>query len=104
MSFKNPDASKIPFETIEELANKKNISIRSGCFCNPGLDETNNCLTTDEIAKYFTTHSTGDYRDMIHFLNKMRGATRLSVGIASIKKDLDAFVDFVGRLKDKTLN
>ena len=42
MCFKNPDGSKISFEKIEALANERGISIRSGCFCNPGLDETNN--------------------------------------------------------------
>jgi selenocysteine lyase/cysteine desulfurase len=84
------------------MANAKNISIRSGCFCNPGLDETNNCLTTDEIAKYFSSRESGDYQDMIHFLNKMRGATRVSVGWASTQKDLDAFLEFVGSLRDRS--
>ncbi len=104
MSFLNPNGSNIPFEKIEELTNKKRISIRSGCFCNPGLDETNNCLTTDEITSYFTTRKTGDYMDMIDYLQKLRGATRVSVGIATNKNDLDAFILFVKNLKDKTIN
>jgi molybdenum cofactor sulfurtransferase len=104
MCFKNPDGTKIGFEKVEELANQQKISIRSGCFCNPGLDETNNCLTTDEIANYFTSRETGNYWDMIHELNKMRGATRVSVGIASTKDDLDKFISFVESLKDKNIN
>ena len=104
LCFKNPDGSKIGFEKVETLANQKRISILSGCFCNPGLDETNNCITTDEIAKYFTTRTSGNYWDMISFLQKMRGATRVSVGIATNQKDLDTFISFVKDFKDKTID
>lgn len=103
LCFKNPDGTKIGFEKIEALANEKGISIRSGCFCNPGLDETNNCLSTDEIAKYFTNRESGNYWDMINFLKKMRGATRISVGIATNRNDLDTFISFVKDFKDKTI-
>lgn len=103
MCFKNPDGSKIGFEKIELLANEKNISLRSGCFCNPGLDETNNCLTSDEIANYFTSRESGNYWDMIGYLNKMRGATRISVGLATNQRDLDTFIAFVTDLKDRDI-
>ncbi len=103
MCFKNPDGSKIRFERIEELANNQNISLRSGCFCNPGLDETNNCVTSEELSNYFETRSTGTYHEMITFLNKMRGATRISVGLATTRKDLDCFISFVEGLRDKTI-
>lgn len=103
VSFKNPDGSKIGFEKIDALANEKRISIRSGCFCNPGLDEINSCITTDELSQYFTSRASGNYTDMVDFLRKMRGATRISVGIATHKKDLDAFISFVKELQDKTI-
>ncbi|MEY3051442.1 MAG: Molybdenum cofactor sulfurtransferase [Bacteroidota bacterium] len=102
MAFRNPDGTKIRFERIESLANERKISIRSGCFCNPGLDETNNCLTAAELTQYFSSRSAGNYWDMIRFINKMRGATRVSVGIATTRGDLDAFLDFVGSLRNKT--
>lgn len=103
LCFINPDGSKIGFETIEALANKQHISLRSGCFCNPGLDETNNCITTEELTHYFDNRTSGDYKDMINFIHKMRGATRISVGIATNKKDLDRFLLFVKTLKDKSI-
>lgn len=104
LCLKNPDGSKIGFEKVEELANQQNISLRSGCFCNPGLDETNNCLTTEELTKYFESRATGTYDDMIKSLNKMRGATRISVGIATNKNDIDRFLGFVRGLKDEYVN
>jgi selenocysteine lyase/cysteine desulfurase len=90
-----------PFEQIENLTNNQGISIRSGCFCNPGIDEINNCITTEEISKYFLTRDNGNYHDMITYLGKMRGATRVSVGMATTKADLDTFIQLVGQLKDQ---
>lgn len=95
MSFFGEDGSKISFEEVEEAANQRGISIRSGCFCNPGIDEVNNCLTTEELSTYYVTHEHGNYQDMVKYLGKMRGATRVSVGMATVKKDLDAFIAFV---------
>jgi len=103
MCFINPDGTKIGFENIEALANKRNISLRSGCFCNPGLDEVNNCITSAELNDYFENRKTGNYQDMIGYLNKMRGATRISVGLATTRKDINSFLDFVRSLKDKTI-
>lgn len=104
MTFLNPDNKSIPFEAIEKRANAKMISIRSGCFCNPGIDEINNCLTTDELSGYFSSRDNGNYNEMIVFLNKMRGATRVSVGIATTQEDIDAYVEFVKGLKNKTIS
>lgn len=101
LGFYDEKGGRYPFEKIEELANQKNISIRSGCFCNPGIDETNNCLTDHELSKYYSSHSKGNYKDMMYYLGKMRGATRISVGIATVKKDLDLFIDFAKGLLNK---
>ena len=103
VNFFDKNGSLYPFEQIEQKANAKLISIRSGCFCNPGIDEINNCLTTEELSNYFTSRDNGDYHDMISFLNKMRGATRISVGIATGRKDIETFISFVRDLKDKAI-
>jgi molybdenum cofactor sulfurtransferase len=101
LNFFDPDGEKHGFEEVENLANQEKISIRSGCFCNPGIDEINNCLSTSEIANYFTSRDHGNYQDMIRFLGKMRGATRISVGLASSEKDLDHFIRFARTLLNK---
>ena len=101
LNFFDPSGEKHGFEEIESITNRQNISIRSGCFCNPGIDEINNCITTDEIAKYFTSREHGNYHDMIRYLGKMRGATRVSVGFASSEKDIERFVAFASALLNK---
>lgn len=98
LGFYNKNGERYEFEQIEEMANGYNISLRSGCFCNPGIDETNNCLTDNELATYYSSHDNGDYKDMIKFLGKMRGATRISVGIATTKGDIDQLMKFMVEL------
>ncbi|HMT77779.1 MAG TPA: aminotransferase class V-fold PLP-dependent enzyme, partial [Saprospiraceae bacterium] len=95
MNFYNADGSIVPFENIDIIAKDKNISIRSGCFCNPGIDEINNCITNEEMTQYFVSRDEGDYHDMVHYLGKMRGATRVSMGIATTTKDLEIFIDLL---------
>ncbi len=104
MSFLNPDRSLVPFEEIERMANDEMISIRSGCFCNPGIDEINNCLSTEELSAYFLSRDNGNYFDMIRFLKKMRGAIRVSVGLATTKDDLDTFINFVKSFRNKSID
>jgi molybdenum cofactor sulfurtransferase len=101
LNFMDSDGKVIPFEQVEERANAKMISIRSGCFCNPGIDEINNCITTEEMSTYFSTHEKGDYYDMVATLGKMRGAIRVSVGLATNVADLDAFVEFAEGMADR---
>ncbi len=85
----------IPYEGVEQDANEANISLRTGCFCNPGIDEINNCVTTEELARYFTTQGIGTYHDMIYALGRMRGAIRVSLGLASNFSDVYRFVQFL---------
>lgn len=95
MTFYDDQGTPIPFETIELIAKDYRISLRTGCFCNPGLDEINSCITTEEMTQYFISRDEGDYDDMYHFLGKMRGATRISVGIATTEKDLIYYINFI---------
>ena len=94
LNFFDPQGNTIPFESIEAQANSLNISLRTGCFCNPGLDEINHCLSSQQLGQYFSTRDRGGHRDMIEFLGKLRGAIRISLGIASSFQDVEAFLAF----------
>ena len=98
MCFYAADGKQVPFEEVERRANSCNISLRTGCFCNPGIDEINNDLSSDELHDFFTSNLHGGYREIINALQKMRGATRISVGLATTKFDLDQFLNFVDGL------
>lgn len=103
MSIFDVDGEIYPFADFEKLANQQMISIRTGCFCNPGIDEVSNCISNEELSRYFTSRDNGNYNDIINYLKKMRGATRVSLGISTTKADVDTYVDFIKSIKDKTI-
>lgn len=98
MNFYDRHGQPFSLEFISKLANERKIAVRTGCFCNPGVDEANNCISGDELQRYFASRNTGDYNDMVQFLGRMRGAVRVSVGIPTIISDLETFIDFAKSL------
>ncbi len=100
----NPDGKMIPYESIEPIANSNRISIRTGCFCNPGIDEINNCITSNGISKLFSNKTDVLEEEFLSDIKKLRGAVRVSVGIATVKKDLDLLVRMILDLKDNYIN
>lgn len=107
LNFQDNMGNTFPFDWIEEETNKELISIRSGCFCNPGIDEINHGVSDEEMTRYFTSRkekefdSTAGYlKYMSEQIGRMRGATRVSFGIATTTKDIAKFVEFVNKLKN----
>lgn len=100
MNFYDADGNVYPFTEVENMANERNISIRTGCFCNPGIDEINNCITSHTLADYFRSRDNGNYWDMIDAIGKLRGAVRISVGLASNFADMEAFIGFAKSFVD----
>jgi molybdenum cofactor sulfurtransferase len=88
----------VPFYQVEQLANEHNFSIRTGCFCNPGIDEINNHIDEGTLRTYFETRTKGDYFDMQDYLDQLRGAIRISLGIASNFEDVYRFEQFLRSL------
>ncbi len=89
------DGRWVHYEEVEDRASKLGISIRSGCFCNPGLDEINHDILGKELEEYFITENGDNHYEMIAKMGKLRGATRVSVGVATTQKDLDTFISFL---------
>ena len=83
-----------PYQSIEKKANENLICLRTGCFCNPGIDEINNSIEQDDLSSYFANRKKADYWDMVYFLGKLRGAIRISVGIPTTTRDIDRFINF----------
>jgi molybdenum cofactor sulfurtransferase len=100
MNFYNKDGKEYSSSFVEQDANRHNISLRSGCFCNPGIDETSNEITYQDLERYFTTHEAGNFYDMIDVMGRLRGSIRVSVGLASNFSDIETFVKFVNEYKN----
>lgn len=99
MSFMDDKGAQLSNDLVEFKANAEKISIRSGCFCNPGIDEINNDVAEESLENYFSEKDHGDYCDFVSYIGKMRGAIRVSVGLATTKADCDTFIKFVKSLR-----
>jgi molybdenum cofactor sulfurtransferase len=88
----------IDHRSVEERANAMEISLRTGCFCNPGGGEIALGITGTELSSCFRqpeheTHLTiDDFRLCID--GKSTGAVRVSLGLASNLADVEAFIGF----------
>lgn len=94
MNFMDKNGKLYSFMDVEKVAAHQNISIRTGCFCNPGVDEINHSLSEEELKSYFVNRMDGDFMDLMEFLNKFRGAVRISLGYISSYSDVAAFIAF----------
>jgi selenocysteine lyase/cysteine desulfurase len=88
----------IDHRDVEQRANAANISLRTGCFCNPGGGEIALGITGAELSSCFhqpehESHLTiDDFRLCID--GKSTGAVRVSLGLVSNVADTEAFVRF----------
>ena len=106
MNLYDPDGHLIDYRRVEELASDRRISVRTGCFCNPGAGETAEGLTEDDVLAALAT---GVDLTMPRFLQiithrngKSAGAIRASFGIASNFADAYRFLQFAATLRDQT--
>jgi selenocysteine lyase/cysteine desulfurase len=100
MNFFDEAGQFIDHQEIERRASTAGISLRSGCFCNPGAGELALGLSSGELQTCFArSHARMSYNDFRRCIdNKSSGAVRVSVGIASNFADAYAFVRFAAGL------
>jgi selenocysteine lyase/cysteine desulfurase len=106
MNVYDADGGLLDYRRVEELASKERISLRTGCFCNPGAGETAEGLTEADMAA-----ALGESADMTlprflqfvtHRSGKSAGAIRVSLGLVSNFADVYRFLGFVEGLRDQT--
>jgi selenocysteine lyase/cysteine desulfurase len=86
---------------VEQQANKLNISLRSGCFCNPGGGELALGLSAGELTSCFAVQQRMDYEDFRRCIDdKSTGAVRISVGLVSNFEDVYRVVQFIRQFID----
>jgi selenocysteine lyase/cysteine desulfurase len=101
----DPDGHLLDYRRIDELASAERISIRSGCFCNPGAGEAAEGLTEEDMQAGLADAniSLPRFLQIIHHRGgKSAGALRVSLGIASNFSDVYRFAQFVAGFRDKT--
>ncbi len=100
-----PDGSVYDVDRMERLAGLERISLRTGCFCNPGDGEVAHNISRDDMAECFTgkpkpvtfTECTDIIRDAT---GKMPNTMRISLGMASTFADVYRFMHFARSFRD----
>ena len=89
---------------VERLAGEQRISVRTGCFCNPGDGEVAHDVTREEMAECFAADvptTLADCQRLIHdATGKVPNTIRISLGIASTFADVYRFMGFAASLRD----
>ena len=102
VNFYDPENRLMDWRWVEQQANLDNISLRTGCFCNPGAGEVINSLTPEDMAPHFHGHGRMTFEEFITVMDgKASGAVRISLGIASNFDDAARFVAFARTLLDR---
>ncbi len=102
-NFCDADGQLLDHELIEEQAGRRRISLRTGCFCNPGAGEMALGISRDELVSCFGQRPDGmtyeEFRTCID--HKGTGAVRVSLGIASNFHDVQEFLRFAASFVDR---
>ena len=106
MNFYDPDGHLLDYRRIEELASGQRISIRTGCFCNPGAGEAAEGLTADDMRAAADEPAGMTLPRFLQFMQhrggKSAGAIRVSLGIVSNFADAWRFLTFAADFRDQT--
>jgi selenocysteine lyase/cysteine desulfurase len=106
MNFYDPDGHLLDYRRVEELASAQRISLRTGCFCNPGVGETAEGLTDEDFEAALDESADMTLPRFLQFIThrggKSAGAIRVSIGIATNFADVQRFVQFADGLRDQT--
>ncbi len=80
----------VDFPAVEAYAADRRISVRTGCFCNPGASETARGITADDMRQTFALGHQPSLDELRSIVGpKALGAVRASVGIAADERDVD---------------
>ncbi len=98
LNFFDKHDKPIDIRLVERTANEHNISLRTGCFCNPGAGEIALQISSMELAACFSQSdhvqrlTYDDFRTCID--DKASGAVRISVGMVSNFEDVQTLLKF----------
>lgn len=101
----DPDGRLLDYRRVEALANEHTISLRTGCFCNPGAGETAHGLTAADLTDCFKHEERMTFEQFITAMSRKEkdavGAVRISAGLVTNFADVYHFMRFAESFTDK---
>ncbi len=99
-NFLHPDGRIVDERYVDRVARTHSISLRTGCFCNPGAGEIAFTISRETLLG-------GEFGDGMTLDGYVRaiglpsgGAVRASLGVASNAADVDRFAEFAAAFVD----
>jgi selenocysteine lyase/cysteine desulfurase len=93
-----PNGSRLHVNIVERLAAESRISLRTGCFCNPGAAEQALGISRDALVRAKGMNGTADdFAEAVGL--ESGGAIRVSLGVATTFRDAYRLVEFLARLR-----
>jgi molybdenum cofactor sulfurtransferase len=99
-NFLHPDGRIVDERYVDRVASQHNVSLRTGCFCNPGAGEIAFTISRETLVG-------GEFGDGMALDDYVRaiglpsgGAVRASLGLATNFKDLRGFMHFAADFAD----
>jgi molybdenum cofactor sulfurtransferase len=106
LNLYDQDGHLVDYRRVEELAGERRISLRIGCFCNPGVGETAEGLTEADMRAGIDAGLEMTLPLFVQIVQhrggKSAGAIRISVGLVSNFSDVFSFLQFVASFRDQT--
>ncbi|HMQ32177.1 MAG TPA: aminotransferase class V-fold PLP-dependent enzyme [Chloroflexaceae bacterium] len=103
LTFCDPAGRPIDYRQVEQAAGAARISLRTGCFCNPGAAEHARGLGAAELAPWFRPGAPATLERFRAGLGERApGAVRVSLGIVSNAADVCAFVQLARGFLDRS--
>ncbi len=100
LNFLHPDGRVVDERFVDLLAAAHNISVRTGCFCNPGAGEAAFALSRERMIGVELSEGMS-FDDYIARLGMPTGgAVRVSLGLASNFADVYRFIAFANEFRD----
>jgi selenocysteine lyase/cysteine desulfurase len=87
-----PGGEVVDYHLVERAAAEWNISLRGGCFCNPGASEVALNLTPEMLTRVFAEKADACERSR---RRHEWGMLRVSTGIATTPRDIGCFLQFL---------
>ncbi len=102
-NFCDPSGVILDCYAIQEDANQDGLSVRSGCFCNPGVREIALGMVREDLASVFRHKWRMTYEQFLHVIDdRKQGALRVSVGLATNFSDVYHFMQFAQTIIDRS--
>ncbi|MFD0631773.1 aminotransferase class V-fold PLP-dependent enzyme [Catenulispora yoronensis] len=91
----DPEGAIVDERTVSRDSAARGISLRTGCFCNPGAGEAAFSISR-RLLSGAIRRTTGTIDDYLQRLGlPSGGAVRVSFGLSSSPEDVDTFLEFV---------